>query len=126
MGTEPVQGQGGRVEDCVFCRIVAGTVPARVVARDEQLVAFWDINPQAPVHLVVIPTRHVESLASLEPADFAVVGQMAALGARLAREQGLQERGYRLVMNCRRDGGQTVYHVHTHVLGGRAFGWPPG
>ena len=110
--------------DCLFCRIVRGEIPAKLVAEDEHCVAFRDINPQAPTHVLVIPRQHVASLN--EAADAATIGQLSLMAARIAREEGLAERGYRTVVNTNADAGQTVFHVHLHLLGGRKMGWPPG
>ena len=114
------------MSDCLFCGIAAKTVPARVAYEDDALVAFHDIRPQAPVHLVVIPRRHLDRVADLTEADAALVGQLIVAANRLAREQGVAESGYRLVINCNAHGGQTVFHLHLHVLGGRPMRWPPG
>ena len=112
--------------DCLFCRIVAGEIPATLVHRDETLVAFTDINPQAPLHVLIVPTRHIATLNDLGPADDALVGTMFRRAAALARERGYAERGYRTVFNCNREAGQTVFHIHLHLLAGRGLGWPPG
>jgi histidine triad (HIT) family protein len=114
------------VTDCLFCRIVAGEIPAKVVVQDEHLVAFQDINPQAPMHVLIVPRRHVATLNDLAPSDDALVGEMVRRAAALAAEQGYDRRGYRTVLNCNADAGQTVFHIHLHVLGGRPFNWPPG
>ena len=114
------------VADCLFCRIVEGRIPASIVYQDDLLVAFNDINPQAPTHMLVIPRRHIASLNDLTETDDEVVGQMVRRGAALAKEAGLETRGYRTVFNCNADAGQTVFHIHLHVLGGRAMTWPPG
>jgi len=111
------------MSDCIFCRIVAGTIPATVVRRTPEAVAFRDLNPQAPTHVLVIPVRHTDSAATAEAA--ALAGVMA-LAAEVARDLGLEGSGYRLVTNVGRDGGQSVGHFHVHLLGGRALGWPPG
>jgi histidine triad (HIT) family protein len=111
---------------CLFCEIAAGRRPSRSVYSDDRVFAFHDIRPQAPVHLLVIPRRHVTSLLDLEPGDDAVVGAVVRTGRDLARAHGLAERGFRLVWNCGDDAGYSVYHVHLHVLGGRPLGWPPG
>jgi histidine triad (HIT) family protein len=111
---------------CIFCEITAGTRPARTVYSDDQLVAFHDIRPQAPTHVLVIPRKHVTSLLDVEPGDDALLGAMVRKGRDLAREMGLGERGFRLVMNCGDDSGYSVYHIHMHLLGGRPMGWPPG
>jgi histidine triad (HIT) family protein len=110
--------------DCLFCRIVRQEIPAKLIAENEHCVAFRDINPQAPVHVLVIPRRHVASLNEIT--DAATVGQMHLLAAEIARAEGLSERGYRTVINTNADAGQTVFHVHLHVLGGRRMAWPPG
>ena len=111
-------------ESCLFCRIVRKEIPATVVAETEHCVAFRDINPQAPVHLLVIPREHVASLG--ETTDPALIGRLALLAAELAEKEGIAERGYRTVINTNADAGQTVFHVHLHLLGGRPMGWPPG
>ena len=110
--------------DCLFCRIIAQEIPAKIVAENEHCVAFRDINPQAPVHLLVIPRQHVASLN--DATDASLLGQMQLLAAQLARSEGLAERGYRTVINTNADAGQTVFHVHLHLIGGRVMGWPPG
>ena len=112
--------------DCLFCKIIAGEIPATLVYEDDELVAFQDINPQAPTHVLVVPRRHIASLNELTGDDNAIVGAMVARAAALAREAGHAESGYRTVFNCNDDGGQTVFHIHLHLLGGRAMGWPPG
>ena len=111
---------------CIFCEIVEGRRPSRTVYADDQVVAFHDVRPQAPVHVLVVPRRHVTSLLDLEPNDDAVLGAMVRKARDLARELGLGERGFRLVLNCGDDAGYSVYHIHLHLLGGRALGWPPG
>lgn len=111
---------------CLFCRIVAGELPASIVYQDEELVAFNDINPQAPVHVLVVPRRHIASLNELVEADDALLGAMIRRAAAIARERGVSQSGYRTVFNCNRDAGQSVFHVHLHLLGGRRFAWPPG
>lgn len=112
--------------DCLFCRIMAGDIPATIAYQDDRLIAIKDINPQAPMHLLVIPRRHIETLNDLGPDEDGLVGEMVRRAAALAAEQGLDRRGYRTVFNCNAAAGQTVYHIHLHVLGGRAFSWPPG
>ncbi len=111
-------------DDCLFCRIASGAIPVPFVAENEHAVAFRDIHPQAPVHVLVIPRRHVSSLA--EATDAAEVGALALLAAEVARQEGIAEGGYRTVMNTGADGGQTVLHLHLHLLGGRSMTWPPG
>ena len=112
--------------NCLFCRIVAGEIPAKVVFKDEHLIAFQDINPQAPMHVLIIPRRHVATLNDLSPTDDALVGEMVRRAAAIAKEHGHSERGYRTVFNCNADAGQSVFHIHLHVLGGRPMAWPPG
>ncbi len=112
--------------DCLFCRIADGSLPADKVAETESLVAFRDINPQAPVHILVIPRRHVASTDALAATDGALVGEMILLAVELARREGVDATGYRLVLNCGEDGGQSVAHLHLHLLGGRKLRWPPG
>jgi len=110
--------------DCLFCRIMRKEIPATLVAETDHCVAFRDINPQAPVHVVIIPREHVSSLN--EARDAELIGRLSLLAAEIARTEGIAESGYRTVVNTNRDAGQTVFHVHLHLLGGRAMGWPPG
>jgi histidine triad (HIT) family protein len=112
--------------DCIFCRIAAGQIPAQIVYRDDDLAAFKDINPQAPYHIQIIPLRHIETIHDLNEEDGLLLGKMVLTANRLADELGIADRGYRLVFNCRRDGGQEVLHIHLHLLGGRRMTWPPG
>ena len=112
--------------DCIFCKIAAKELPARVVREDEDTVAFEDLNPQAPTHVLVIPRRHVATMNDLGPGDEALVGKLFRAGAAIAEERGIAASGWRAVMNANRDAGQTVFHIHLHVLGGRAMRWPPG
>jgi histidine triad (HIT) family protein len=111
--------------DCIFCKIVAGAIPAKKVSEDEQMLAFHDIDPKAPTHILVIPKRHVASLAAVEPEDAALMGRLLLAAAEVAREQGLSK-GYRVAISTGPEGGQTVDHLHLHVLGGRQMHWPPG
>ncbi len=111
---------------CLFCRIAAGEIPARVVYRDDEVVAFHDINPQAPVHVLVVPTAHIATTNDLAPEHDTIVGTMVRRAAAIARDLGIAAPGYRTVFNCNRDAGQTVFHIHLHLLGGRAMHWPPG
>jgi histidine triad (HIT) family protein len=111
---------------CLFCRIGAGGIPATLRHEDDLVLAFDDISPKAPTHILLIPRRHVESAADLAETDAEMLGRLFAVGARLAGEAGLRERGYRIVTNIGQDGGQSVGHLHFHLLGGRRFGWPPG
>ena len=112
--------------DCLFCKIAAGEIPASFVYQDEHLIAFKDINPQAPMHVLVVPRRHIATLNDLTDASDQLVGEMIRRGAALAREHGHADRGYRAVFNCNAGAGQTVFHIHLHVLGGRPLTWPPG
>jgi len=111
--------------DCLFCKIASGTIPVSRVFEDEQVLAFPDINPQAPVHVLVIPKQHIASLAQTKTEDAALLGHLLATAREIARQQGLVN-GYRLVINTGADGGQTVEHLHIHLLGGRHMEWPPG
>ena len=111
---------------CLFCRIAAGEIPATIVHRDDEVVAFRDIHPQAPTHILVIPVRHVPGIAEAGEADQALLGRLVLTARDLAREEGLDETGYRLVANNGEQAGQSVPHLHVHLLGGRPMGWPPG
>ena len=114
------------MSDCLFCRIAAGDISSEIIYQDDEVVAFRDINPQAPQHILIIPRRHIETILDLTNDDNELIGHMMLTAGRIARDLGLSERGYRLVFNCKRDGGQDVYHIHLHLLGGRRMGWPPG
>jgi histidine triad (HIT) family protein len=111
---------------CLFCRIIAGEIPSKKVYEDARLVAFEDINPQAPTHVLVVPREHIATLNDLQPAHDGLVGEMVRRGAAIAASRGHAAGGYRTVLNCNADAGQTVFHIHLHVLGGRTLGWPPG
>ena len=111
---------------CLFCRIVEGSIPAAMVHEDDEIIAFRDIAPRAPTHILVIPREHIPSAASLTQADAPMLGRLFATVADIARHEGIADAGYRLVSNVGRWGGQTVDHLHIHLLGGRPFGWPPG
>ena len=111
---------------CLFCRIAAGEIPAKKIHDDADVVAFHDINPQAPTHVLVIPRHHIASLDAMTANDTAILGTTILKATQIARELGLAEDGYRLVVNNGEGAGQTVFHIHFHLLGGRAFGWPPG
>ncbi len=112
--------------NCLFCKILRREAPATIVFEDSVVVAFEDIHPKAPTHLLIVPRRHIESMNSLTPEDEAMLGRMQRVAADLARERGLQRFGYRTVMNTGLQAGQSVFHVHLHLLGGRYFSWPPG
>jgi diadenosine tetraphosphate (Ap4A) HIT family hydrolase len=112
--------------DCLFCRIVAGEIPSRRVHEDDLLIAMHDIAPRAPTHILLVPRRHISSALELTEADGPLLGRLFAVAAEIARAEGLAEHGYRVVCNVGSWGGQTVDHLHLHLMGGRAFGWPPG
>jgi histidine triad (HIT) family protein len=112
--------------DCLFCKIAAGQIPAKKVYEDDRLVAFRDINPQAPVHVLIIPRKHVASLNAITAEDESLMGALTLAAQKIARDEGVADGGWRAVLNTGKDGGQTVFHVHLHVLGGRPLGWPPG
>lgn len=112
--------------DCLFCRIVEGKIPAQKVYEDATCLGFLDINPQAPTHALFVPKRHVATLNDLTQEDRELVGHLHVAAAKVARERGFADQGYRVVMNCNAAAGQTVFHIHLHLLGGRAFTWPPG
>ena len=113
-------------ENCIFCRIAAGEIPAKVVRQDEDTVAFRDIDPKAPTHVLVIPRRHIPSINVLTPEDAALVGKLFLVAREIARDDGVAESGYRMVINAGANAGQSVDHVHLHILGGRGLAWPPG
>jgi len=112
--------------DCLFCRIVAGEIPSRRVHEDDLLVAIHDVAPRAPTHILLVPRQHIASALDLTEADGPLLGHLFAVAADIARAQGIAEQGYRLVSNVGAWGGQSVDHLHLHLMGGRAFGWPPG
>jgi len=111
---------------CLFCRIVTGEVPSKRAYQDESMVAFHDVNPQAPVHVLIVPRKHIATLNDLTPDDSALIGEMTRRAAAIAKELGIDARGYRTVFNCNSEAGQTVFHIHLHLLGGRPMHWPPG
>jgi len=112
--------------DCLFCRISRGEIPADLVRSDPEVVAFRDLHPQAPVHVLIIPRKHIPSVNDLAEGDSDLMGQLFLAARELAREMGISEGGYRMVVNAGPDAGQTVFHLHLHLLGGRGMGWPPG
>ena len=114
------------MDACLFCKMVAGEIQPDKVYEDQHILAFRDINPQAPVHVLVIPKTHIATLNDLDDNHADVVGRLYLAAARVARQEGIAERGYRTVMNCNADGGQTVFHLHLHLMGGRQMAWPPG
>lgn len=114
------------MRDCIFCKIADKQIPAKIAYEDDDLLAFEDIRPQAPVHLQVIPKRHIARVSDLTEENAGLVGKLTLAANRLARERGVDGPGYRLVINCNPGAGQSVYHLHLHLLGGRPLGWPPG
>ena len=118
--------EGVTMANCLFCKIASGEIPSKPVHSDERFYAFEDINPQAPTHFLLVPRKHIPTLDDLSAEDAALMGDLVLLASKLAREKGLGEQGYRLNINCRESAGQSVFHIHAHVLGGRPFGWPPG
>ena len=114
------------MKDCLFCKIAAHEIPATIAYEDADVIAIADINPLAPVHLLIIPKTHISTLNDLEPGHDAITGTMIRCAAALAKERGYDARGYRTVFNTNREAGQTVFHIHLHLLAGRSFSWPPG
>ncbi len=112
--------------DCLFCKIAAGEMDADIVFQDDEIVAFRDINPQAPTHILIVPRRHIETLNDLAEEDAPLIGRLSLVARDLAASEGIAEDGYRVVMNCMEGAGQSVWHIHLHLLGGRSLGWPPG
>ncbi len=113
------------MEDCLFCRIASGGIPAKKAYEDDTSLAFYDIDPKAPVHILIIPKKHIASVAAADESDFSLIAHLLEVARNLAKELKLDD-GFRLVVNTGKDGGQTVHHLHVHLLGGRAMGWPPG
>lgn len=114
------------MENCIFCKIAAGQLPARIVHQDEHITAFHDLHPQAPIHILIIPNQHITSVNHASPADEALLGRLFSMARQVAQLQGIDQSGYRLVVNTGPDAGQSVFHIHMHVLGGRRMHWPPG
>lgn len=112
--------------DCLFCNIAAGKTPAKIIYKDDSIVAFEDIHPQAPHHKIIIPQKHIATLNHLHDEDSELLGHMVQSASMLAKQLGFAEEGYRIVLNCNSGGGQTVFHIHLHLLGGRLLTWPPG
>ena len=113
-------------QGCLFCKIIAGDIPADIVYESDDALAFRDINPQAPTHVLVIPRKHIATINDLDASDREIVGSLYMAAKEIAAEEGMAEDGYRAVMNCNAGAGQTVFHIHLHVLGGRQLTWPPG
>ena len=116
----------GDLMDCLFCKIIAGEIPAKILYEDQNVIAFEDIMPQAPVHFLVIPKKHISTLNDVTDSDTLAMGALPIIASKIAKQKGVAEDGYRTVMNCNENGGQTVYHIHMHVLAGRKLNWPPG
>ncbi len=114
------------MENCLFCKIAAGQIPSTIVYQDKEIVAFRDLNPQAPQHILLIPKRHIDSMGDLTSEDGALLAQIFTVANQLAKEFGIEQSGYRFVTNVGPDAGQSVLHLHFHLLGGRLLGWPPG
>ena len=113
-------------DDCLFCKILAGEIPADIVFESDSVIGFRDISPQAPTHVLVIPRRHISTINDLEEGDRELVGELYLAAKQIASDEDLSEAGYRVVMNCNEGAGQSVFHIHLHLLGGRGLGWPPG
>lgn len=113
-------------KDCLFCRIINRELPAKMVHEDDEFIAFNDINPQAPTHILVVPRRHIAGLNDTTPEDADLLGRLHLLAAQLAQQRGIAESGYRTVLNTGRGAGQSIFHLHLHLLGGRGLRWPPG
>ncbi|MCM8778781.1 MAG: histidine triad nucleotide-binding protein [Candidatus Omnitrophica bacterium] len=113
-------------KDCIFCKISRKEIPSKMVYADEEVLAFEDINPQAPVHIVIIPKKHIEKTSDITEGDIGLIGKLVFVAQKIAKEKNVSDSGYRLVFNCNKDAGQAVFHIHLHLLGGRKFFWPPG
>ena len=114
------------MSDCIFCKIIDKKIPARIIYEDEHALAFEDVNPQAPVHTLVIPKKHIPTLLDIKEEDNNLIGHLVKVANKIANDKGIAERGFRVVINCNPESGQTVYHIHLHILGGRQMHWPPG
>jgi histidine triad (HIT) family protein len=114
------------MQDCVFCKIASGEIPSKEVYSDDEFFAFRDLNPQAPTHILLVPRKHVDQIVEFGDADAPLIGRMILVANKIAESEGLGDKGFRYVINCNEQGGQTVFHVHVHILGGRFMGWPPG
>jgi len=114
------------MSDCIFCKIASGEIPGDVAYENDDVLAFRDLNPQAPTHILVIPRRHIATINDLQDADAELLGKMYLAAKEIAKNEGIDEAGYRTIMNCNAGAGQTVFHIHLHVLGGRQMNWPPG
>ena len=112
--------------ECIFCNILQGKVPSKQVYRDANYYAFEDINPQSPVHILIVPVKHIPTVNDLTEKDKDLMGELFLIAKKIAREKGIAESGYRLVLNCQKDAGQVIFHIHLHIIGGRVMKWPPG
>ncbi|MBF0591828.1 MAG: histidine triad nucleotide-binding protein [Nitrospirae bacterium] len=112
--------------DCIFCKVANKEIKATIVYEDDQVVAFDDLNPQGPMHVLIIPRKHIPTILEITSEDTALVGHMFEVANRIAKERGFAQRGFRMVINCNAEAGQSVYHIHMHAIGGRAMHWPPG
>ncbi len=113
-------------DNCLFCKIARGAIPANIIYQDDHIMAFHDINPQAPVHILIIPKKHIPTLLEVGMEDRELLSDLFMTANKLAREHGLDDKGFRTVFNCKESAGQAVFHIHLHLMGGRNFGWPPG
>jgi len=114
------------MSDCLFCKLINGDIPTDIVYQDDDVFAFHDVSPQAPIHILVIPKQHIATINDTDESHQAVLGKLVLTAKKIAKEQSIADNGYRLVVNCNQDGGQTVFHIHLHLLGGRSLSWPPG
>ncbi len=112
--------------DCLFCKISAGELPAQIIYQDDEILAFYDIHPQAPTHILIIPKKHIATLNEMSKDDIPLAGHLLYTAKQLAKQQGIDEQGFRVVFNCNKGAGQAVFHIHLHLLGGRPMHWPPG
>jgi histidine triad (HIT) family protein len=114
------------MKDCLFCKMARGTIPTKLVHEEENIIAFRDINPQAPTHILIVPKEHIETLNDVNQNHSELLGAMQITASKIAEKEGISHHGFRTVFNCNKDAGQTVFHIHLHLLGGRSLRWPPG
>ncbi|MBT4836547.1 MAG: histidine triad nucleotide-binding protein [Methylococcales bacterium] len=114
------------MSNCLFCKIINGDIPADIVYQDDELLAFRDVSPQAPTHVLIIPKKHISTINDIEQNDAELIGKMMLTAKKIANDEGVSDEGYRVVMNCNALAGQTVFHIHLHLMAGRAMTWPPG
>ena len=114
------------MDNCIFCKIAAREIPSEIIYEDREVIAFKDVNAQAPTHVLIIPKKHIEKVSDINEVNSGIIAGLAVAANKIARAQGISESGYRLVLNCEKDAGQEVYHIHMHLLGGRKMSWPPG